>query len=222
MYSFMQRQRKRKRGGFMGEETPHIEVRTLHVNDAPALDALGYSFETDRIYSLRVCNRFSENAPQEQVPDRPVFTFELVETAVDPPIYKDYLSPQNVQQGLEAKVHSSEGGFVALADGQVAGGVILNIEEWRSVVRIDELIVGRQFRRYGVGSLLLSCAADWARHQGCWAIVLETQNINYPAIQFYLRNGLEIWSINRHFYPPGAVSHEVAIIMGKKLSSNAV
>ena len=43
------------------------------------------------------------------------------------------------------------------------------------------------------------------------------QNVNYPTIQFYLRNGLEVWSINQHFYPPGLVEHEVAIFMGKKL-----
>jgi ribosomal protein S18 acetylase RimI-like enzyme len=81
------------------------------------------------------------------------------------------------------------------------------------------MIVGRQYRRYGVGSLLISCASDWARHHECWAITLETQNTNYPAIQFYLRNGLEIWSINRSFYPPGESAHEIAIFMGKRLSS---
>jgi ribosomal protein S18 acetylase RimI-like enzyme len=48
--------------------------------------------------------------------------------------------------------------------------------------------------------------------------LLETQNTNYPAIQFYLRHGLEIWSINQHFYPPGATAHQVAIFMGKHLS----
>src|SRR5256886_10943824 len=106
---------------------------------------------------------------------------------------------------------------ISLADGQVAGVVLLNVEEWRSVARIEDLIVGRQFRRYGIGSLLLNCADDWARKQGCWAIVLETQNVNYPAIQFYLRNGLEVWSIHQRFYPPGPVEHEVAVFMGKKL-----
>ena len=107
---------------------------------------------------------------------------------------------------------------MALADGQIAGGILLRVEERRSVARVEHITVGHQYRRYGVGSLLLNCAADWARKRGCWAIVLETQNINYPAIQFYLRNGLEVWSINQHFYPPGPFAHEVAIFMGKRLS----
>jgi GNAT superfamily N-acetyltransferase len=97
--------------------------------------------------------------------------------------------------------------------------VILLNEGERAVARVENIIVSRHFRRYGIGSLLLSCAADWARERGCWAIVLETQNVNYPAIQFYLRNGLDVWSINQNFYPPGPNEHEVAIFMGKKLWS---
>ena len=73
-----------------------------------------------------------------------------------------------------------QGGYVALADGQVAGAVLLNVDEARSVARIQDIIVGRQFRRYGIGSLLLSCASDWARNHECWAIVLETAERQLP------------------------------------------
>jgi GNAT superfamily N-acetyltransferase len=200
---------------------PHIEVRAVHVNDAPALYELDYNFETDRIYTLRMQNHLiRENTdiiPEDQV----AFAFELIETPVDLPIYKNFREYENALADVEAKLQTVEGGYVALVDGAIAGGILLNVEEWRSVVRIQDLIVGRQSRRYGVGSLLLSCAADWARKRGCWAIILETQNTNYPAIQFYLRNGLEIWSINQHFYPPGPQGHEVALFMGKRLSLDA-
>jgi GNAT superfamily N-acetyltransferase len=197
--------------------TPHIEVRAVHINDAPALYELDYNFETDRIYTLRVQDHLlRENA--DTIPDQVAFAFELVETPVDPPIYKNFREYENTLSDVETKLQNVEGGYVALVDGAIAGGILLNVEEWRSVVRIQDLIVDRQSRRYGVGSLLLSCAADWARKWNCWAIVLETQNTNYPAIQFYLRNGLEIWSINQHFYPPGPQGHEIALFMGKRLS----
>lgn len=204
----------------MEGETPHIEVRAVHVSDAPALHQLDCSFETDRIYTLRVENRLLENDASSHNGNKAAFAFELVETPVDPPLYKNYREHEGSLVDVEARLRNIEGGYVALADGQIAGGILLNVEEWRSVVRIEDIIVGHQYRRYGVGSLLLSCAADWARKRGCWAIVLETQNINYPAIQFYLRNGLEVWSINQHFYPPGPTAHEVAIFMGKRLVSS--
>ncbi len=204
----------------MDKETPHMNVRAVHSNDAAALHQLDYSFETDRVYTLRVQNRLAQNG--SAVSSDVSFAFELVETAVDPPVYKNYRESMPTQQDIEAEIRRSEGGYVALADEAIAGGILLSVEEWRSVARVDNVIVGHQYRRYGIGSLLLSCAADWARNHGCWAVVLETQSINYPAIQFYLRNGFTIWSINRHFYPPGPSAYEVAIFMGKRLISAAL
>jgi GNAT superfamily N-acetyltransferase len=197
--------------------TPTIDVRSVSVADALALHQLDYSFETERIYTLRVSGILAQSDNSPNVPDKPALAFELWETLVDLPLYKSYREYDRTLEEVEAKLSNIDGGYVALADGQVAGVVLLNVEEWRSVARIEDIIVGRHFRRYGIGSLLLNCASDWARNRGCWAIVLETQNVNYPAIQFYLRNGLEVWSIHQHFYPPGSAEHEVAIFMGKKL-----
>ena len=205
----------------MEGETPHIDVRAVHISDALALHQLDYSFETDRIYTLRVQDRLLQNEIHSPNGDKAAFAFELVEAQVDPPLYKDYREHEGTLADIESRLQNTEGGYVALADGQIAGGILLRVEEWRSVARVEHIIVGHQYRRYGVGSLLLNCASDWARKRGCWAIVLETQNINYPAIQFYLRNGLEVWSIHPHFYPPGPFAHEVAIFMGKWLSASA-
>src|SRR5690349_7705527 len=192
-----------------------VEVRAVAMSDAPALHALDYSFETDRIYTLNVQNNFEQDNGQALLAGQPTFAFELRETLVDLPLYKDYRAYQRTSEAVEARLASAQGGYVALADGQVAGVILLNIEAWRGVTRIEDIIVGRLFRRYGIGTLLLNCAADWARNHGCHALLLETQNINYPAIRFYLRNGLEVWSISQHHYPRGAEEHEVAIFMGK-------
>jgi GNAT superfamily N-acetyltransferase len=203
----------------MDEGTPHIDVRAVRPDDALALHQLDYSFETDRIFTLHVRGSLAHGDTGTCVIGEPALAFELRETQIDPPLYKDYREYAVTLADVEAKLRRIDGGYVALADGQVAGTILLSIEDWRSVARIEDLIVGRQFRRYGIGSLLLNCTCDWARNHGCWAILLETQNVNYPAIQFYLCNGLEVWSINQHFYPPGSVEHEVAIFLGKRLSS---
>jgi GNAT superfamily N-acetyltransferase len=201
----------------MNGTLPAIDVRSVAMTDALALHKLDYSFETDRIYTLRVNGKLTQYDDVSQTLDKPALAFELWETPVDPPLYKSFREYEHKLEEVETRLSSVEGGYVALAGGQIAGVVLLSVEQWRSVARIEDIIVGRQFRRYGIGSLLLNCASDWARNRGCWAIVLETQNVNYPAIQFYLRNGLDVWSINQHFYPPGSVEHEVAIFMGKKL-----
>ncbi len=202
----------------MDGESPHIDVRAVCNEDAAALHSLDYSFETDRIYTLRVQGRLEQDDAQNTIAlDKPALAFELLETPVDPPLYKQYREFAGTLAEVEAKLRHVEGGYIAHADGQAAGIVLLNVEAQRSVAQIVNIIVGRQFRRYGIGTLLLRCAADWARNNGCWAILLEIENVNYPAIQFYLRNGLEVWSINRYFYPPGPADHEVAIFMGKRV-----
>ncbi len=201
----------------MNGTLPAINVRSVAMSDALALHKLDYSFETDRIYALRVNGKLTQNDDVLQTLDKPALAFELWETPVDPPLYKSFREYEHRLEEVESRLSSVEGGYVALAGGQIAGVVLLNVEQWRSVARIEDIIVGRQFRRYGIGSLLLNCASDWARNRGCWAIVLETQNVNYPAIQFYLRNGFKAWSVHQHFYPPGPVEHEVAIFMGKRL-----
>lgn len=205
----------------MSDGTPHIDVRAVHSADAPAIYGLDDTFETDRIYTLRVQNRLLD---ADSLPSQcPVsFAFELIETPVDPPLYKNCCSLDRTPAAVEAKLQRIDGGYVALADGCIAGCILLQVDECRSVAHIEDLLIGHQYRRYGIGSLLLNCAADWARERDCWAITLETQNSNFPAIQFYLRNGLEIWSIQRHFYPPGVSAHETAILMGKRLTSTAL
>ncbi len=212
---------KNEKGSVVGmdEGTPHIDIRAVRPDDALALHQLDYSFETDRIYTLRVHGPLAHSDTGTCIIGEPALAFELLETQIDPPLYKDYREYEVTLADVEAKLRRIDGGYVALANGQVAGTILLSMEDWRSVARIEDLIVGRQFRRYGIGSLLLNCACDWARNHGCWAILLETQNVNYPAIQFYLRNGLEVWSINQHFYPPGSVEHEVAIFLGKRVSN---
>ncbi len=139
----------------MDEGTPHIEVRAVHVNDAPALYELDNNFETDRIYALHVHDQLIQNgnAPQQQEPTR--FVFELVETQVDPPIYKNYRDNQHTLADLAERLQQVEGGFVALADGRIVGGIWLTVEEWRSVARIQGIIIDRQFRRYGIGLALI-------------------------------------------------------------------
>ena len=204
----------------MDEEAPNIDVRAVHIDDATALHKLDYSFETDSIYTLRVQGPLAQGDTNSSGSSKPALAFELLETPVDPPLYKSLREFGSSPAELKAKLSCVEGGYIALAGGQVAGVILLNVEEERSVAYIENIIVGRQFRRYGIGSLLLSCASDWARNHACWAILLEIQSINYPAIQFYLRNGLEVWGINNHFYPPSSDEDQVAIFMGKKLWSS--
>src|SRR5438128_12273395 len=117
----------------MEGETPHIDVRAVHMSDALALHQLDYSFETDRIYTLRVQDRLLQNEMHSPNGDKVAFAFELVEAQVDPPLYKDYREHEGTLADVESRLQNTEGGYVALADGQIAAGILLRIEESRTV-----------------------------------------------------------------------------------------
>ena len=72
----------------MDGEAPPIDVRAVRIDDAAALHKLDYSFETDRIYTLRVQGSLAEGDTNSSVPGKAALTFELLETPVDPPLYK--------------------------------------------------------------------------------------------------------------------------------------
>jgi hypothetical protein len=69
----------------MNGTLPTIDVRSVTIADTPALHKLDYSFETDRIYSVRVSGVLSPNEDTTQTLDRPVLAYEMWETPVDPP-----------------------------------------------------------------------------------------------------------------------------------------
>src|SRR5215469_15863810 len=104
-------------GDAMNEATPAIDVRSVTIMDAPALYQLDYSFETDRIYALRVGGVLAQSGDTSPIEGEPALFFELWEKIVEPPLYKSYLEYNRTLREFEARLSSIDGGYVALADG---------------------------------------------------------------------------------------------------------
>jgi ribosomal protein S18 acetylase RimI-like enzyme len=63
-----------------------------------------------------------------------------------------------------------------------------------------DLRIHPNFRRSGIGRRLFDQAVEWSRNRHCSQMVVETQNINVPACQFYVRKGCQLGAINRYAY----------------------
>ncbi|MEU4192929.1 GNAT family N-acetyltransferase [Kribbella sp. NPDC026611] len=88
--------------------------------------------------------------------------------------------------------------LVAEEDGRIVGLLTYTIEgDELEVVTLDAPIP-----QLGVGSELLSAAADLARAAGCRRLWLITTNDNLDALRFYQRRGMRIVAVS-----PGAVDH---------------
>ncbi len=85
-------------------------------------------------------------------------------------------------------------------DGPVPVGQITLCRWWNHFICVDRLDVTPNYRRKGIGTLLLQTAREWAKDQGCRGLYLETQDTNVPAMRLYEKNGFTLCGIDTMFY----------------------
>lgn len=90
--------------------------------------------------------------------------------------------------------------FGAYKDGELIGWIICEHRIWNNSFYIENILINEKFRRIGTGAQLIKNAVREARNLNCRIIELETQNTNYPAIQFYRRLGFTITGLNTRLY----------------------
>ena len=85
-------------------------------------------------------------------------------------------------------------------------------------MRVWEFLVAEDFRKQGIGTLLMNHAILIARQKGARMLVLETQTNNATAIDFYLRFGFDLIGLDTAAYSDDDVGkREVRLEMGMKL-----
>lgn len=100
--------------------------------------------------------------------------------------------------------------FGAFDKGELQGWIIGEHRTWNNSFYIENLLVNEKYRRQGIGIILIKNVIKEARKLNCRVIELETQNTNYPAIQFYRRMGFNITGVNTRLYNN---SEEIALFM---------
>jgi ribosomal protein S18 acetylase RimI-like enzyme len=146
--------------------------------DLAGIHAVDVSYSTDRIYRVR----------------RNKLAFWLEEERFELPVEKADLRPTRTL---------SDGLFVACQDGTVVGYGELRPEPRNGRVRVESIFVSRPSRGQGVGGRLIEALAEQAAHQPrARCLWLETQNVNYPAVQFYLKVGFRLCGLDETLYQP--------------------
>ena len=160
--------------------------------DAAVLARLDTAFTTERIYR----------------PVREELSFRLVEETIQLPLRKQYeFDPSDPEE-------RQNWDFTALAeeDGVLAGFAAAQFIAWNRRVILWHLYVMPAYRRKGVGKRLIQCIETYAQSVQARCVWLETQNVNYPAIQFYRRCGFTLCGFDETLYDPDNVpEREVAL-----------
>jgi ribosomal protein S18 acetylase RimI-like enzyme len=176
-----------------------VTVRSLSwPADRPALLALDTSFVTDRVYQVMHTNR----------------SFTLNAVSVTPPLRKDYLFANEVDT-LPAFDHV----MVAKIDETLVGVAALKIEDWNRRAILVHFYLAPADRGHGVGRILMNHVTQIAQTQNVRCVWLETQNINYGAIQFYQRVGFQWCGLDTSLYDPHSnATQECALFFVRQLT----
>jgi ribosomal protein S18 acetylase RimI-like enzyme len=164
--------------------------------DLDAISKIDRAYVTDRIYRV----------------GRSELGFWLTEEPVSPPVQKVYPDPSP---------ELSDRLLVATAGSEILGYAELRLNSWNDRAEIEGLTVSGRFRGQGIGRSLIQAVDERARKErSARCLWLETQNINYPAVQFYRRLGFEMCGLDETLYRPGMpglVPGEVAIYFSRDL-----
>ena len=169
-----------------------LTLRSLRwPDDRDAICALDTSFITERVYKVVAIDT----------------GFILHETIVSPPLHKVY----NLTNEVE-RFPTLDYVLIAERDTQMAGVAALSFETENHRAILMHLYVDRPYRGQGIGRAMMDAMVARARQVYARCLWLETQDVNYDAIQFYRRLGFQ-WcgldlSLDDH---DGSVTDETAV-----------
>lgn len=83
---------------------------------------------------------------------------------------------------------------------EILGYVEVSGEEWNNRLRMTQLLVKPEHRGKGAGKFMLDFVKSIASEREYRIIVLEAQNYNIPAIDFYRSQGFAFCGGNVYFY----------------------
>ena len=167
-------------------------------DDRAGLLALDTAFSTDRIYHVMEGDR----------------SFALAAVSVTPPLRKDYPLANDVDT-----LPTFAAVIVAAVDAQLVGLAALQVEAWNRRARLDHCYVAPAVRGQGVGRALIDAVVAHADALAARCVWLETQNINYPAIQFYERVGFVWCGLDTALYERhAAAGEEIALFFVRQLA----
>lgn len=168
---------------------PH-SIRPLAPGDIPHLAGLDYEITSPHVLVLE---------KEEQGLEA---TWRLRWQDLKPPFRSTGFSP-TPQEWAALRRNLAAGrreGFVAEVERQPVALIELELQAWRNVGFIWNLLVHRPYRHQGIGSALIQAAVAWAQGHRLRALALETQTNNWVALNFYHRMGFRLCGLDDHYY----------------------
>ena len=168
--------------------------------DEPHILQVDTSFSTDRTYNVK----------------RTGLSYSLEVIEINPTLQKDYGQITDLDEYPFVVV--AEVVVVAEEQSAICGFAAVRIEAWNNRAILGHLYVSEGYRGLGIGKLLVQSSVNYAKSSNTRCLWLETQNINYPAIQFYQRMGFEWCGLDIELYDDTTVNaYEIALFFARRI-----
>lgn len=95
----------------------------------------------------------------------------------------------------------------------IAGYLTMRVDDVYGNAHIYDLVVDRSLRQNKIGTRLLRVARQWAQEHGAQRLLVEIRTKNYPAIQFFQKQGLSFCGFNDQYLP----AQDIAVFFGQTL-----
>jgi ribosomal protein S18 acetylase RimI-like enzyme len=96
---------------------------------------------------------------------------------------------------------SAEAFLTAILDHRPVGYIKVQADSATKIARVSDLVVSAPFRRQGIASGLLFAAMDLVSHRNFYALILEMQSKNDPAIAMAAKLGFKFCGFKDHYFP---------------------
>lgn len=167
---------------------PQMIIREIcWQTDGERLSNFDASFSTEYIYRIVVSG----------------MSVEIIEAKLDVPFRKTY-QLDCVKNDVEASDYS----VAAEIEGFITGFATVKYEAWNKRAVLTGIYVAPESRGKGVGRALIDSVINYAKTTPARCLWLETQNINYPAIRFYIKMGFRFCGFDKSLYNPVEVSSD--------------
>jgi GNAT superfamily N-acetyltransferase len=108
--------------------------------------------------------------------------------------------------------------FAVVCENKQVGWIELGHDRWNNKMRVWEFLVEEEFRKRGIGTLLMNHAVKVAKEKGARMLVLETQTNKDTTIKFYLNFGFKLIGLDIAAYSNEDIEKkEIRLELGLKL-----
>lgn len=127
-------------------------------------------------------------------------------------IEREAFAPKNPAYDVFMYISHGDEFLVAEMGGKVIG--FITLMEAGVDARIMSLAVKNEFRRQGIGNILMNRAIEKSREKGKLRVLLEVRTTNYTAQILYKKKGFETISTIPYYYNDGGDAYLMQLNLG--------